>query len=401
MPSRNGRPWGETKNIRFGLIVFHLFWCAVFAFAQMPADRKEIKKRLRSPQTSVRVEAVQSLDKLDKKIALDFAEDALGDLSWEVRRGAVLVLGRIGGREAVALLSRSLNDESLFVTGTAVRTLAGMGDPSVPERMRTLAGKGPYAGRVNALAVLGILKDPDSVDVLMGLLQDRRALVRANAVQALAPIRDPRTFEPLVRLLAGGNRRVRAAAALAMGELGDPAAAGPLSRRAGDDDPSVRAAAVSALGRLKAGGCEAALLAGLRDPSSVVQANAADALGLIGDSRHAEALARSARDEDVQVRIHAVRALGAMGTTTVLPALVEVLRDRDIQVRLESVLAIGKTGLAGPETIDPLIDALTTDWFPVRDEASMILKKITGQDLGPAVGLWRAWRAKAGMNQRD
>jgi HEAT repeat protein len=186
-----------------------------------------------------------------------------------------------------------------------------------------------------------------------------------------------------------------------MGELGDPAAAGPLSRRAGDDDPSVRAAAVSALGRLKAGGCEAALLAGLRDPSSVVRANAADALGLIGDSRHAEALARSARDEDVQVRIHAVRALGAMGTTTVLPALVEVLRDRDIQVRLESVLAIGKTGLAGPETIDPLIDALTTDWFPVRDEASMILKKITGQDLGPAVGLWRAWRAKAGMNQRD
>ena len=77
------------------------------------------------------------------------------------------------------------------------------------------------------IAVLGILKDRESVDALVALLNDANNQVRPAAAQALGAIRDPRAVEPLIEHLTK-NWQDTHDIARALGEIKDPRAIGPL-----------------------------------------------------------------------------------------------------------------------------------------------------------------------------
>jgi HEAT repeat protein len=77
-----------------------------------------------------------------------------------------------------------------------------------------------------------------------------------------------------------------------------------------------------------------------------------------------------------------------------VPPLLLLVRDPDMQVQLEAALALGQVSGLDNTAIEPLLDAMKTDWYSVRFAASVVLKKVTGQDLGPDFEKWSVWWAQ-------
>ncbi len=186
---------------------------------------------------------------------------ALADSDARVRKSSAEALGHlervkklptIEKQAAVAALISQLSDDDAEVAGAAIESLAMLGDPQAVEPiMAVLANKKLAAKAIVALAdfhdpravkplraqlsekdpqvisSLGKLKDRESVDAIIALLDDKNDRVRQTAAQALGAIRDPRAVEPLVDHLTK-NGQVVHDVARGIGEIKDPRAIGPL-----------------------------------------------------------------------------------------------------------------------------------------------------------------------------
>lgn len=240
--------------------------------------------------------------------------------------------------------------------------------------------------RAHALRVLGELRVPASVPVVLQALEDRDADVRNVAARALGRMKLQATDEALVELLgrhdqsvsariaamcielgsrtapllertlAEGSAKARFWAARILGEIREASAAPALGAALQDAEPDVRSAAARALGRIADPGTALVLETALRDPIWYVRAHAAEALGRIGDARMAPPLAESLSDRSWWVRKNAMDALVRLGEAG-RPSLVRALNSDDRFARdcaIEALTVMGvqvsttpRTGTAG------------------------------------------------------
>jgi len=211
---------------------------------------------------------------------------------------------------------------------------------SLPELLIQLSAEATIL-RVDAVAKLGQIGDPRSVEPLITALDDREDTVRQAAIGALGAIGDKRAVPALIRLLKDSSVETRCRAAAAIGETGDLRAVEPLIQALEDRDGDVvgyAAASLGMIGDLRA--AEALVIArqgrdttavrgakiGLayledelifqlrNDPSSQVRLNAVKSLGLIGDPQAVAALSVSMRDDNQRVREEASRALSVLAS---------------------------------------------------------------------------------------
>ncbi len=217
-------------------------------------------------------------------------------------------LGRIGGAEALAVLTEALADRDPTIAGAAAAAIgiaASLDDePGDPPRTAVLVDA---LGRVHGPAALAVIE----------------ALGRAG----------DRSAEPVLVTTLSGDPANAAAAAIALGRFGrrkmalGVAARDALVGATHHADPRVRFAAAYALARetfAKSGdaatdthaiAANAALAALLDDPGETIRAQATQALGRReGAARtHASALADRLHDRDWRVAVEAVRALAGDG----------------------------------------------------------------------------------------
>ena len=93
---------------------------------------------------------------------------------------------------------------------------------------------------------------PRIEEVEQSLLHDSSYRVRVGAALVLGELRQPRSVPVLIRALGDGHPAVRGTSAQALGHIGDPAAREPLTRVARDGSPMVRRMAEEALKELPA-----------------------------------------------------------------------------------------------------------------------------------------------------
>lgn len=318
-------------------------------------------------------------------------DKAMRDGDWEVRQAAAIALGQVGGEKAIDLLADGLYDWSLNVASLAARSLADMDDPLVVEKMSQLLAKGNHIKRANAIAVLAMRKQPGAADLLLSLLQDSNSDVRANAAKAFYLVKDIRALAPLTAALSDRDKGVRAGAALALGALAAREAVEPLIKSLADRNEVVRANAAISLGSLGDPRAVDSLIATLRDRYAQIRTNAAEALGAIGDARSATALGEMIRDENPRVRIQVAKALGKIGTSLAWIPLCDMVLDPDMLVQLEAVLALDHVADVDWRVIEPLLQAMKSGWYSLRYGASLVLKKVTGQDFGADYEPWSRW----------
>ena len=179
---------------------------------------------------------------------------------------------------------------------------------------------------------LGALGQSDGVRVLLGLLEDRRFLVRRTTVRGLGQVGDPISVVPLLDAVTTDPALTRDVIA-ALQRIGPPAA--PYLRRE---------------------------LRGVRDalPLGRRAALVATALGLLGDVRAADQLVEAlGAGQHPGLPAAAAEALGQIGVPAAVPALVAALRDESEELRVSAARALGQ--ISDAAAVDGLVAALGSD----------------------------------------
>jgi len=271
---------------------------------------------------------------------LDLLMAQLSAEDLEVRRSAVVALGRIGDSTATTALVKTLGDESLTID--AANALAEIGDPKAVDGLLDLIGNDDASIRQAAVSALNsviepsmseriipLLHDPDpnvresavkiagyfgypdAAGALLELSHDANERVRCAAIEHLPYVEDERAFEILVEAIKAESPDVRAAAARALGTMDTPEVVQPLIEGLSDDDVWVRYFSARALGRRRSEESVAALEKVIeKEKFNHVRIAALDSLGQIGGQRIAGIVAGLVRDDDPDVAHAAQVAFG-------------------------------------------------------------------------------------------
>jgi len=208
-------------------------------------------------------------------------------------------------------------------------------------------------------------------------------------VGALKGKTDPEALNAMIEALKDPNRRVVLRAIKALEKVQDPKAIEGLITALRKEDEGIVNRAADALGRLKAKEAVAPLCVALSNGS----AGAAEALGKIGNIEAVPALIRGLeRRFGKNVRLvasTAARALAKIRDPRAIDPLISHVNDGEKFVSESAAAALGELGELS--SVGPLIQALEKwEGFPKRT-AAYALKKITRQNFGKDVSLWRKW----------
>jgi HEAT repeat protein len=246
---------------------------------------------------------------LDLLIAQLTAEDV------EVRRSAVLALGRIGDSRATAALVNTLREESVAIDAA------------------------------NALAQIG---DPQAVDGLLTLIGNKDASIRQAAVSALNAVIPASMSKRIIPLLNDPDPNVRESAVKIAGYFGYPESAGALLELSRDADERVRCATIEHLPYVEDERAFDTLVHALKEEVSNVRAAAARALGNMDNADVVPQLIEALSDDDVWVRYFSARALGRRRSKDSIDALESLIRKEKFNhVRIAALDSLGQIGESG------------------------------------------------------
>ena len=220
---------------------------------------------------------------------------AMGDVSWRVRKEAVEILvAAAKGAESSSLVEELVrmlrSQENAGLRNSAVESLEKLGRQAVEVLCRHV-GDDDHDVRKFIIDIMGVIADSAFVPYLIKALDDSDANVRAAAAENLGKIRDAQALPHLLQALAKNDVWLRFSILEAIGKIGKPvhmATIVPLAR-----ENLLKKAVYDCIGAI--GDAEAApiLVEGLKDRSK--NAREAAATGLV--------LLRERLPEEMAVRV--------------------------------------------------------------------------------------------------
>ncbi|MFN7133439.1 MAG: HEAT repeat domain-containing protein, partial [Myxococcales bacterium] len=241
----------------------------------------------------------------------------LQDEEYPVRGACALALGTIGDLQAVEPLASMLDDTESFVREEAKRSLLRFARPEALPYLQVVRERGSPRVRLGLVDVLAQLKGSDGAPLLLELAADPEEAIRHRAGEKLAAL-DVATLTPVLRKgLEHPNYRVRAKSASLLGQK----AVAETATRLAD------------------------LAAAPTEPAEV-QSAARGALKAMKGSLDPQRLAATARDGKAErtERIRSLVLLSATGGTDALEACLDVLNDPEEQLRGSAALALAELG---------------------------------------------------------
>jgi HEAT repeat protein len=293
-------------------------------------------------QVELRSEIIEALVR-HGSTTLDLLISQLTAEDLEVRRSAVVALGRIGDSTATPALLNTLNEESLAID--AANALAQIGDPRAVDALLNLIGNDDASIRQAAVSALNSLIPPSMSGRIIPLLHDSDPNVRESAVKIAGYFGYPEAASALVALSRDPNERVKCAAIEHLPYIEDERALDVLVHAIKDETPNVRAAAARALGTMDAPEVVQPLIEGLSDDDVWVRYFSARALGRRRSPGAVEALGKVIENEKFNhVRIAALDSLGHIGGERIAGIVASLVRDDDPDVAHAAQVAFEKGG---------------------------------------------------------
>ena len=246
----------------------------------------------------------------------------------EIRRSAVVALGRLRDARATLPLVNTLREESLAIE--AAHALGQIGDPQATDGLLNLLGNDDASIRQAAVSALNSLALPQMSKRIIPLLHDSDPNVRESAVKIAGYFGYPDAANELLELCDDPIERVRCAAIEQLPFVEDDRASSCLAHAIKEDTPSVRAAAARALASIDSPDANALLIEALEDDDVWVRYFSARALGRRRAAESVAALEKIvAQEEFNHVRIAALDSLGQIGDARVPEIVANLVRDDD------------------------------------------------------------------------
>lgn len=248
---------------------------------------------------------------------------------------AALALGRLGGAHAENALEQALSDPRVHVRQSALSGLVQMRSSKAAEHCRTmLLGERMIPVRASAAVGLGVLRDADSVSLLVRVMSREAPVVRFSAAWSLARLGDRRGYVFLEELAASGDLQAAPQAMLTLGSLRDRRAVPALYRGLLEPREKTWRAALAGLKlvppRELAAGLEL-LPAAAREPARIRR----ELLECLAEGGRApvESFALVSRGTPEE-RVLALRCLASGGSIDAVPVAINALDDPTPRVQV-------------------------------------------------------------------
>jgi HEAT repeat protein len=178
---------------------------AVITLGEMGDERcvEPLARALHDGDWQVREVAIEALGQVGSP-AVETLLKLLRD--WEVRKYAIAALGKIRDERVLEPLMLQLRNDEF--KDDAVDALVELGGPCVPRLISALKDKDENVRKCAVLA-LGRIKDLDAIDPLIEMLGDKDWFTRLTASAALESIGDERGREAIKPLLKDPDMVVR------------------------------------------------------------------------------------------------------------------------------------------------------------------------------------------------
>ena len=346
----------EDKDVR-------KFAVDVLAMIGSPSAGEAIVRAMQDTDTNVAVAAAEALGRIGCRGAVGAMAHSLKASTW-MRCAVAKSLGRIGGGDAVRILTDLIGDTDDMVVFVAIQALGVVGDEASLQYMLHLFGhSNPMVVNAAAAATEAII-DRTNPDVW----QDARNVI-------------PR--EPIVRLTGHPNPAMRRSAVALLGRIGNAAVVGPLvvalASDQNRDHQEVREAAGKAL--LSLAPTDVSPLTetlSAASTSSEARCELVDLLGRLGKPQAFDAVAQMVRDEDVRVRRVSARCLSGLDPERAGAVLCRCLTDRDGHVRAYAARGLGS--LLSRQALPQLIPLFEDPCDVVRQAAIWAVATIGGEE---------------------
>ena len=170
---------------------------AVITLGEMGDERcvDPLARALRDGDWQVREVAIEAMGQVGSP-AVETLLKLLRD--WEVRKYAILALGRIRDERVLDPLMLQLRSDEF--KDDAINALVELGEPSVPKLIAALRDKDENV-RKSAVLALGRIKNSEAITPLIEMLKDKDWFTRLTAAAALESIGDERGREAIKPLL--------------------------------------------------------------------------------------------------------------------------------------------------------------------------------------------------------
>jgi HEAT repeat protein len=203
--------------------------------------------RLRSWRPMTRANAAADLGVAGAAEAVPALSRSLDDRDVRVRQAVVWALGQTGELGTLTNMVRLLGDPHIRVARRAQEVLAERGLEVKDAILAYAASSANRSGRLAAIELIGWLRIPEGVDLLLNCVSDLDPEIRVKAVKAAAAVGDPRFLEPFHQLLSDVRWEVRCQAAKGLTVFGSPDSVPLLLRALHDQHWWVRLYAATAL----------------------------------------------------------------------------------------------------------------------------------------------------------
>jgi HEAT repeat protein len=295
-----------------------LFLANIVCAQQADPQLARLARWLKSPDASVRLDAVRELATLPPARSTPLMIGALKDPSAEIRGAAAWQLSQAKAPRVVEALRPLLKDDDDRVRAAATWSLSHVGGKAVlPDIIPLCRNDASGIVRFRAVWGLAFIGDKSALPVVIEALGDYNASVRErSALLALEQLADATVPSRLQKQATNVFAPTRRIVMYLLARYHDKTSLAVLLVGLQDNDALVRAEAALSLGKLHAQAATSDLCRLLKDPDEHARGAATYALGLIGDK---DALRPMLQDEAAFVRAIAAESLQRLGDSSVKP----------------------------------------------------------------------------------
>ena len=326
---------------------------ARFALQYMAAPEAgdALRRAIDELDGELRIGVIGSIAQRKDRKAVGAIAELVRDTDRDTSRTAINALGRIGGTEAAAALSKAnvpdklagAVDNALLMCADAMADEGHAGQAAEIYRGMTSPAKSTWI-RIAAYKGLVETEKGEAVPHVLGLLKDKDIDLQRAAGRFMTEMPGSEITEALARQLDALNADGQVVLLGALEARGDGAAAAYVAEAVRSKSEAVQLAAVSALAAI-GDGSNVELLAKTAAGSGAVAKAATESLTRMSGPDVGSALVKVARsDAPAEVRITAIEAIIDRSETEAVPTMFVISKDENRSVRQAAYKALGALG---------------------------------------------------------
>ena len=313
-----------------------------------------------------------------KDEALPWLVKALTSDTWNMRRGASMVLGRLGPGSLNKLMSMVPENEE-DVDYWMVQTLGNMGGEAVQYLVRVFKHSNEKI-RLAAIRAAQNVNDPRIVVSLLHLLEEQNWPVRKAAYDSLERI-FANNLPAVVEALDNSSDEAKYWIVKLLAQQANPELTAKFAKIVETGPMESKLEAIKALSMIENTEAHRILVGYLAHKSWIIRKTAADAIYSQGLGASDE-LISAINGSNVDARYWSVKLLGQSKEPRIFEEIVKCLQDTHASVRSAACQALGALG--DKRALAPLMTMLNDEAEEVRTAAILALSQIGERDEAPA-----------------